>query len=139
MWRILLAGSYEPTDWRDIEDLRERWHGPIIVKGCVSADDALVAAGIGIDAVQMSNHGGRQLDHMAAPLDVLPEIVDGPHGRMEIIVDGGIRRGTEWSRPSRSGLTPAPSAGPTSTAWRPQGRPAWRTSSTCFAPKSPER
>ncbi|MBT2232136.1 alpha-hydroxy acid oxidase [Nonomuraea sp. NEAU-A123] len=95
MWRSLLAGSYEPTDWRDIEDLRERWRGPIIVKGCVSADDALVAAGIGIDAVQVSNHGGRQLDHMAAPLDVLPEIVDKAAGRVEIIVDGGIRRGTD--------------------------------------------
>jgi len=50
---------------------------------------------MGIDAIQVSNHGGRQLDHMAAPLDVLPEIVAKTAGRMEIIVDGGIRRGSD--------------------------------------------
>ena len=93
MWRTLLAGSYEPTGWGDIEDLRRRWQGFIVVKGCVSADDAAIAAGIGIDAVQVSNHGGRQLDHMTSPLDILPEIVERVDGRMEIIVDGGIRRG----------------------------------------------
>ena len=95
MWRTLLAGSYEPTGWGDIEDLRCRWQGPIVLKGCVSADDAAIAAGIGIDAVQVSNHGGRQLDHMASPLDILPEIVERVEGRMEIIVDGGIRRGSD--------------------------------------------
>ena len=95
MWRTLLSGSYEPTDWDDIEDLRTRWSGPIVLKGCVSADDAAIAAGIGINAIQVSNHGGRQLDHMAAPLDVLPEIVERVGGRLEIIVDGGIRRGTD--------------------------------------------
>jgi L-lactate dehydrogenase (cytochrome) len=95
MWRTLLAGSYEPTGWDDIEDLRCRWRGPIVLKGCVSADDAAIAAGIGIDAVQVSNHGGRQLDHMASPLDVLPEIVERVDGRLEIIVDGGIRRGSD--------------------------------------------
>ena len=95
MWRTLLAGSYEPTGWGDIEDLRRRWPGPILLKGCVSAEDADIAAGIGIDAVQVSNHGGRQLDHMASPLDVLPEIVERVQGRLEIIVDGGIRRGSD--------------------------------------------
>ncbi len=95
MWRTLLSGSYEPTGWSDIEDLRRRWRGPIVLKGCVSADDARIAAGLGIDAVQVSNHGGRQLDHMAAPLDILPEIVDRVEGRLEIIVDGGIRRGSD--------------------------------------------
>ena len=95
MWRTLLAGSYEPTGWDDIEDLRHRWRGPIVLKGCVSAEDAATAAGIGIDAVQVSNHGGRQLDHMASPLDVLPDIVERVDGRLEIIVDGGIRRGSD--------------------------------------------
>jgi L-lactate dehydrogenase (cytochrome) len=95
MWRTLLAGSYEPTGWDDVEDLRRRWNGPIVLKGCVSADDAAIAAGIGIDAIQVSNHGGRQLDHMAAPMDVLPEIVERVEGRLEIIVDGGIRRGSD--------------------------------------------
>jgi L-lactate dehydrogenase (cytochrome) len=95
MWRTLLAGSYEPTGWDDIEDLRRRWRAPIVLKGCVSADDAEIAAGIGIDAIQVSNHGGRQLDHMASPLDVLPDIVERVNGRLEIIVDGGIRRGSD--------------------------------------------
>lgn len=95
MWRTLLAGSYEPTDWDDIRDLRARWNGPIILKGLVNPNDADIAAGIGIDAIQVSNHGGRQLDHMASPLDVLPEIVDRTAGRLEIIVDGGVRRGSD--------------------------------------------
>lgn len=95
MWRTLLAGSYEPTDWDDIRDLRARWNGPIILKGVVNPDDAATAAGIGIDAIQVSNHGGRQLDHMASPLDLLPDIVDRAEGRLEIIVDGGIRRGSD--------------------------------------------
>ena len=95
MWRTLLAGAYEPTDWDDIRDLRARWAGPIILKGLVNPNDAATAAGIGIDAIQVSNHGGRQLDHMASPLDVLPEIVDRTAGRVEIIVDGGIRRGSD--------------------------------------------
>jgi L-lactate dehydrogenase (cytochrome) len=95
MWRTLLAGSYEPTDWDDIRDLRARWNGPIILKGVVNPNDAVLAAEIGIDAIQVSNHGGRQLDHMASPLDVLPDIVDRVEGRLEIIVDGGIRRGSD--------------------------------------------
>ncbi|MDR6414962.1 alpha-hydroxy acid oxidase [Pseudarthrobacter sulfonivorans] len=95
MWRTLLAGSYEPTDWDDLRDLRARWNGPIILKGVVNPNDAVLAAEIGIDAIQVSNHGGRQLDHMASPLDVLPDIVDRVEGRLEIIVDGGIRRGSD--------------------------------------------
>lgn len=95
MWRTLLAGSYEPTDWDDIRDLRARWNGPIILKGVVNPNDAATAAEIGIDAIQVSNHGGRQLDHMASPLDLLPDIVDRAEGRLEIIVDGGIRRGSD--------------------------------------------
>ena len=95
MWRTLLAGSYEPTDWDDIRDLRDRWNGPIVLKGVVNANDAALAAAMGIDAIQVSNHGGRQLDHMAAPLDVLADIVERTAGQMEIIVDGGIRRGSD--------------------------------------------
>ncbi|MFJ3959220.1 alpha-hydroxy-acid oxidizing protein [Arthrobacter sp. NPDC090010] len=95
MWRTLLAGSYEPTDWNDIEHLRSRWDGPIVLKGCVNPDDVDRAAGIGIDAIQVSNHGGRQLDHMASPMDVLPELVRRADGRLELIVDGGVRRGSD--------------------------------------------
>ncbi|WP_280138641.1 alpha-hydroxy-acid oxidizing protein [Arthrobacter alpinus] len=95
MWRTLLAGAYEPTDWNDLAEIRARWNGPIILKGCVNPKDAAIAAGMGFDAIQASNHGGRQLDHMASPMDVLPEMVAAVDGRMEIIVDGGIRRGSD--------------------------------------------
>jgi len=95
MWRTLLAGTYEPTDWHDIEDLRSRWNGPIVLKGVVNPADAVIAASIGVDAIQVSNHGGRQLDHMASPLDVLPEIAERVGGRLEIIIDSGIRRGSD--------------------------------------------
>ncbi|MBP2372919.1 alpha-hydroxy acid oxidase [Paeniglutamicibacter psychrophenolicus] len=95
MWRSLMGGGFVPLGWDDLADLRERWDGKIVLKGCVNADDIVQAADIGFDAVQISNHGGRQLDHMASPLDVLPDIVDRVAGRMEIYVDGGIRRGTD--------------------------------------------
>lgn len=95
MWRTLLAGAYEPTDWPDIEDLRSRWNGPIVLKGCVNPHDVAIAASIGIDAVQVSNHGGRQLDSMASPMDVLEDVVTAAAGRTEIIVDGGVRRGAD--------------------------------------------
>jgi L-lactate dehydrogenase (cytochrome) len=95
MWRSLLSGSYEPTDWSDVEILRRRWEGRIVLKGCVNPRDVARAASLGIDAVQVSNHGGRQLDHMASPMDVLPEIVAAADGRLSLIVDGGVRRGTD--------------------------------------------
>lgn len=105
MWRTLLAGTYEPTDWTDLRDLRARWEGPIVLKGCVSAADAVLAADLGIDAIQVSNHGGRQLDHMATPLDVLPEIAQATGGRIELIVDGGIRRGSDVVKAIALGAT----------------------------------
>ena len=105
MWRTLLAGTYEPADWTDIADLRDRWAGPIVLKGCVNPADAVRAADLGIDAIQVSNHGGRQLDHMASPLDVLPDIVQATAGRIELIVDGGIRRGSDVVKAIALGAT----------------------------------
>ncbi len=81
-------------DWRAIAELRE--HGlPVVVKGIQTGEDAALAAEHGADAVVVSNHGGRQLDGVAASIDVLPEAVAAVDGRVEVYVDGGVRRGTD--------------------------------------------
>ena len=81
--------------WRDIERIRGECSLPLILKGIATAEDALTACELGIDAVYVSNHGGRQLDHGRAAIDVLPEVVDAVAGRAEIIVDGGFLRGSD--------------------------------------------
>ena len=79
--------------WEDAQRLVERWRGPCAIKGVLSAQDARRAADVGFTCVVVSNHGGRQLDSAAAPYEVLPDIADAVADRMEIILDGGIRRG----------------------------------------------
>ena len=81
--------------WRDIEQIRSECALPLILKGIATAEDASMACELGIDAVYISNHGGRQLDHGRAAIDVLPEVVDTVAGRAEIIVDGGFLRGSD--------------------------------------------
>jgi L-lactate dehydrogenase (cytochrome) len=81
-------------DWKMAEQLREDWGGTFCLKGIMSAADARRAVEIGADAIMISNHGGRQLDGSRAPFDQLREIVDAVGGRIEIICDGGVRRGT---------------------------------------------
>ena len=82
-------------DWRDAEWLLGEWSGPSVIKGIVREDDARRAAKIGFDAAMVSNHGGRQLDHSAAPLEVLDQIVQATGDQLEVILDGGVRRGTD--------------------------------------------
>jgi L-lactate dehydrogenase (cytochrome) len=81
-------------DWKMAEQLREDWGGTFCLKGVMSVADARRAVEIGADAIMLSNHGGRQLDGSRAPFDQLREIVDAVGGEIEIICDGGIRRGT---------------------------------------------
>jgi 4-hydroxymandelate oxidase len=81
--------------WRDLEWVRTETGMPIVVKGLLTREDALLAVEHGADAVWVSNHGGRQLDHVAAGLDALPEVVEAVAGRAEVYVDGGVRRGTD--------------------------------------------
>lgn len=81
------------VSWSDFAWIREAWKGPIIAKGVHTADDARQAIDHGADAVVVSNHGGRQLDGVAPTLRVLPEVVDAVNGRIEVLLDGGIRRG----------------------------------------------
>jgi L-lactate dehydrogenase (cytochrome) len=81
--------------WRDLEWIRGEWDGPIAVKGILRADEARRAADHGADAVIVSNHGGRQMDHVPATLEVLPDIVDAVGDRVEVLFDSGIRRGAD--------------------------------------------
>jgi isopentenyl diphosphate isomerase/L-lactate dehydrogenase-like FMN-dependent dehydrogenase len=79
--------------WDDLHWIRQLWKGPIMVKGVHTADDARRAVDNGVDALVVSNHGGRQLDGVPPSLRSLPEVVAAVHGQIEILVDGGIRRG----------------------------------------------
>ena len=81
--------------WNDLAWIREAWAGPIVVKGVHTADDARSAADHGASAVVVSNHGGRQLDGVAPTLKVLPEVVAAVGTRVEVLFDGGIRRGSD--------------------------------------------
>jgi isopentenyl diphosphate isomerase/L-lactate dehydrogenase-like FMN-dependent dehydrogenase len=82
-----------PFTWEDIAWIRSRWSGPLLVKGILSGDDAVLAAEAGADAVVVSNHGGRQLEGAPATMRVLPEIVAAAGDRLEVLMDGGVRRG----------------------------------------------
>ncbi len=84
----------EHLDWGHIERIRQRWPGHLVIKGILSPQDALQARAIGADGVIVSNHGGRQLDGAVSPLRVLPEIVQAV-GDLPVMVDGGIRRGSD--------------------------------------------
>jgi isopentenyl diphosphate isomerase/L-lactate dehydrogenase-like FMN-dependent dehydrogenase len=83
------------VQWADLAWIRASWHGPIVVKGVHTAEDAVRAIDAGADAIIVSNHGGRQLDTVAPTLRALPEVVDAVNGRIEVLVDGGIRRGAD--------------------------------------------
>ena len=82
-------------DWDDLKAMRDRWPGKMLVKGTLRADEAERLARIGIDAVVVSNHGGRQLDGAVAGLDALPPVVRAVKGKMSVLVDGGVRRGVD--------------------------------------------
>ncbi len=81
--------------WEDFRWIREAWPGPIVVKGVLTGDDARRAIDEGAAAVDVSNHGGRQLDGVPASLKALPEVVAAVNGRAEVLMDGGIRRGSD--------------------------------------------
>ncbi|OTF75881.1 hypothetical protein BLA29_004702, partial [Euroglyphus maynei] len=81
--------------WKDVDWLKSITRLPIITKGIMTPEDALLALEHGVDAILVSNHGGRQLDTVPATIDVLPEIINVVRGRCEVYIDGGIRRGTD--------------------------------------------
>ncbi|HEY6927607.1 MAG TPA: alpha-hydroxy acid oxidase [Steroidobacteraceae bacterium] len=89
-----LKSQLDPSiSWADLEQLTQHWRGPLLLKGILSADDARRAVRLGVTAIAVSNHGGRQLDGAPASLHVLDEIVQAIGSDAEVIVDGGIRRG----------------------------------------------
>ena len=88
------TGELDPSvTWKDVQEIADLWGGPFALKGVMSPEDARRAAEEGVTAVIVSNHGGRQLDGAAAPIEVLSEIVRAVGDRVEVILDGGIRRG----------------------------------------------
>ena len=88
--------QFDPSvTWDEAKEIASMWGGPFAIKGLMNADDAEKAIEIGASAIVISNHGGRQLDSAVAPIDVLPEIAERVNGRAEILIDGGIRRGTD--------------------------------------------
>ena len=97
----------QTMDWAAAERLRADWGGKFALKGVMSVGDARRAASIGCDAIFFSNHGGRQLDGARAPFDQLAEIVDAVGDRMQVILDGGVRRGTHVLKALSLGATAA--------------------------------
>jgi len=92
-------------DWDDVAEMIEAWGGPFAIKGIMSVDDARRSVDAGASTIMISNHGGRQLDGSRAPFDQLAEILDAVGGEIEVIVDGGIRRGTHVLKALAMGAT----------------------------------
>jgi len=86
------------ANWRDVEWVRSRWSGKLIMKGVLDAEDARLAVAAGADAIVVSNHGGRQLDGAPSTISVLGEIVEAVGGRCEVMFDGGIRSGQDIAK-----------------------------------------
>ena len=91
-----IAQQFDPTvTWKDLAWLRQQWPRKIIVKGILDAEDARLAVEHGVDAMVVSNHGGRQLDGARSTISALPEVVNAVAGRAEILLDGGVRTGQD--------------------------------------------
>ena len=92
---VAAALAQAAVTWNDLRWIRQVWSGPIVVKGLLTGDDARRAVDEGAAAVVVSNHGGRQLDSVSPTLRVLPEVVAAVKGRIEVLMDGGVRRGAD--------------------------------------------
>jgi L-lactate dehydrogenase (cytochrome) len=90
---VAAALEQSVVTWDDLKWIRQAWNGPIVIKGIHTSEDARRAVDMGADALVVSNHGGRQLDGVAPTLRVLPEVAAAVGDRIEILLDGGIRRG----------------------------------------------
>jgi L-lactate dehydrogenase (cytochrome) len=91
-----IAGQFDPTlSWKDVEWVKKLWGGKLILKGILDAEDAKIAANSGVDAIVVSNHGGRQLDSTISSIRALPEVLEAVAGKTEVWLDGGIRSGQD--------------------------------------------
>ena len=90
------------ASWDDLRGLREKWDGPLVVKGTLTTEDARLALDCGVDGLIVSNHGGRQLDGAPAAIDALPEVVAAVGDRAEVFLDGGVRRGGDVAKALRA-------------------------------------
>jgi L-lactate dehydrogenase (cytochrome) len=95
-FRDWVDGSFDPSvTWDDIAWVREQWDGRLVVKGVLDPEDARQAVEAGVDGIVVSNHGGRQLDAVPSTARALPDVVDAVAGRVEVLVDGGVRTGLD--------------------------------------------
>ena len=85
----------QSVTWKDIEWAKSIWGGPVVLKGILSPDDARLCVEHGVDGVIVSNHGGRQLDGVRSAIAALPDVVEAVDGKLDVILDGGVRRGTD--------------------------------------------
>ena len=93
--------------WDDVAWLRTVWDGPILVKGVQAVEDAVLAVEHGVEGIILSNHGGRQLDTAPAPFDLVPEVAEAVAGRIEVLCDGGVRRGSDIVKAGAAGADAA--------------------------------
>jgi L-lactate dehydrogenase (cytochrome) len=103
-----INSQFDPAlSWHDVEWLRSVWQGPIVLKGIQTVEDAVLAADAGVEAIALSNHGGRQLDGAPAAFSLVAPVADAVGGRVEIICDGGVRRGSDIVKAVAAGANAA--------------------------------
>lgn len=105
-FKTFIDTQFDPTvTWFDIEQIRDRWHGKLLVKGVMRADDALSAVNSGADGVVISNHGGRQIDGVASTVSRLPEVAKAVGQQADVLLDSGVRNGSDIVKAVALGAT----------------------------------
>jgi isopentenyl diphosphate isomerase/L-lactate dehydrogenase-like FMN-dependent dehydrogenase len=99
------SNAIKPINEDVVRIIRRRWKGPLVVKGILRGDDCSRVVDLGADAVIVSNHGGRQLDSTVSTIEALPDVVAAAHGRAQVFLDGGVRRGTDVVKALALGAT----------------------------------